>query len=155
MYKKMLLMLCVLFWLLASALGGSWALASGFTQEDRERLVRLETTLQVFMEQTDKRFEEIRSDMNSRFEDLRSDMNNRFEQLTSFLWMLVGLFSAMTVGTIGFAFWDRRTMVKKAREEAIQAIEKDGSLSHLIQALRQLAPDDPKLANVLRKYNLL
>lgn len=155
MYKKMLLMLCVLFWLLASALGGSWALASGFTQEDRERLVRLETTLQVFMEQTDKRFEEIRSDMNSRFEDLRSDMNNRFEQLTSFLWMLVGLFSAMTVGTIGFAFWDRRTMVKKAREEAIQAIEKDGSLSHLIQALRQLASDDPKLANVLRTYKLL
>ena len=151
MYKKMLLMLCVLFWLLASALGGSWALASGFTQEDRERLVRLETTLQMFMEQTELRFRHV----DNRLDDLRSDMNNRFEQLTSFLWMLVGLFSAMTVGTIGFAFWDRRTMVKKAREEAIQAIEKDGSLSHLIQALRQLAPDDPKLANVLRTYNLL
>lgn len=144
MVKKLLLTLCVLSWLSASALGGSWALASGFTQEDRERLVRLETTLQVFMEQTDKRFVE-----------LRSDMNSRFEQLTSFLWMLVGLFSAMTVGTIGFAFWDRRTMARQARDEAIQAIEKDGSLSHLIQALRQLAPDDPKLANVLRTYKLL
>ncbi len=144
MSKKMLLTLCVLFWLSASVLGGSWALASGFTQEDRERLVRLETTLQVFMDQTDKRFVE-----------LRSDMNSRFEQLTSFLWMLVGLFSAMTVGTIGFAFWDRQTMIKKAREETIQIIERDGSLRHLIQALRQLAPDDPKLANVLRTHGLL
>ena len=151
MFKKILLTLCALSWLLSPILGGSWALASGFTQEDRERLVRLETTLQMFMEQTDKQFGQV----DNRLGDLRSDMNNRFEQLTSFLWMLVGLFSAMTVGTIGFAFWDRRTMVNKARDEAIQIIEKDGNLSHLIQALRQLAPDDPKLANVLRTYKLL
>ncbi|WP_045221614.1 hypothetical protein [Desulfonatronum thioautotrophicum] len=144
MVKKILLTLGVLFWLSASAMGGSWALASGFTQEDRERLVRMEATLQMFMEQTKLRLGHV----DNRLGDLRSDMNNRFEQLTSILWMLVGLFSAMTVGTIGFAFWDRRTM-------AIQAIEKDGSLSHLIQALRQLAPDDPKLASVLRTYKLL
>ena len=31
----------------------------GFTQEDRERLIRLEATLQTFMEQTNKRFEEM------------------------------------------------------------------------------------------------
>ena len=49
----------------------------GFTQEDRERLIKIETTMQVFMEQTNKRFE----DINRRFEELREDMNNRFEQI--------------------------------------------------------------------------
>jgi len=34
----------------------SFAEKTGFTQEDRERLVRLEATLKVFMQQVDKRF---------------------------------------------------------------------------------------------------
>jgi rubrerythrin len=66
----------------------SFAKGVGFTQEDRERLIRLEATLQTFMEQTNKRFEEMREDMNKRFEqmdkrfeEMREDMNKRFEQL--------------------------------------------------------------------------
>ncbi|WP_157627888.1 hypothetical protein [Thermodesulfatator autotrophicus] len=45
---------------------GSWLLLAqvvkaqdGFTQEDCERLVRQETILKVFMEQVDKRFEQV------------------------------------------------------------------------------------------------
>ncbi|SFM92561.1 hypothetical protein SAMN05660836_01965, partial [Thermodesulforhabdus norvegica] len=49
----------------------------GFTQEDRERLIRLETTLQVFMEQVDKRFQQV----DARFAELREDVNKRFEQV--------------------------------------------------------------------------
>ena len=66
----------------------------GFTQSDRERLVRVEAIQTTFMqqvdkrleqvdkrfEQMDKRFEELRSDMNARFEQQRTDMNARFEQ---------------------------------------------------------------------------
>ncbi len=66
----------------------------GFTQADRERLVRVEAIQTTFMqqvdkrleqvykrfEQMDKRFEELRSDMNARFEQQRTDMNARFEQ---------------------------------------------------------------------------
>ena len=52
-----------------------------FTQADRERLVHIEATQTVFMQQVDKRFEELRTDMNARFELLRSDMNARFEQV--------------------------------------------------------------------------
>ncbi len=32
---------------------------TGFTQEDRERLVRLQATLKVFMGQVDKRFQQV------------------------------------------------------------------------------------------------
>lgn len=39
-------------------------------------------------------------------------MDKRFEQMMTFLWMLVALFGGITSATIGFAIWDRRTMVR-------------------------------------------
>ena len=173
----------------------------GFTQKDRELLIRLtvkmeemdkrfeqvdkrfdemrtdtnkrfdelRTAMNARFAQSDKRSEELRADMNARFaqsdkktEDLRADMNarfeqvdKRFEQLMNFLWILAGIFTTMTVATIGFAYWDRRTMVRKAREETIEIIEKEGRLKTLIQALRKLAEGDDKLAAVLRSFGLL
>ena len=112
----------------------------GFTQEDRERLVRVEATLKVFMEQVDKRFEQV---------------DKRFEQMMSFLWILVAIFTTLTGIVIGFAYWDRRTIIRKARDEAIEVIEREGKLRDLIKALRRLASEDKKLADVLRSYGLL
>ncbi|WP_461833784.1 hypothetical protein [Desulfothermus sp.] len=138
---------------------------TGFTQEDRERLVRLEATLNVFMQQVDKRFEqvdkrftELREDMNKRFEQVDKrfeQVDKRFEQMMNFLWMLVGIFTTLTGVVIGFAYWDRRTIVRKARDEAIEAIEKEGSLRDLIRALRNLASEEKKVAVVLRNFGLL
>jgi chaperonin cofactor prefoldin len=180
---------------------------TGFTQKDRERLVRLETTLNVFMEQVDKRITELREDMNKRFElidrrfeliDKRfedinkrfedinkrfedinkrfedinkrfedinkrfedinkrfEDINRRFDELINFLWMLVSIFTALTVAVIGFAYWDRRTIIRKARDEAIETIEKEGRLVHVIQALRKLAEEDKKVAEILRTFRLM
>ena len=148
----------------------------GFTQEDRERLVRLEATLKVFMEQVDKRFEqvdkrisELREDVNKRFEEMREDMNKRFEQvdkrfeqvdkrfeeMINFLWMLVGIFTTLTAVVIGFAYWDRRTIIRKARDEAIETIEREGRLKEFIKALRAYASEDEKFATVLRSFGLL
>ncbi|NPA40888.1 MAG: hypothetical protein GXO18_01245 [Aquificae bacterium] len=76
---------------------------TGFTQEDRERLIRLETTLKVFMEQTDKRFTELREDMNKRFEQVNNELNRLVN-------IMVGIFAgqiALVVAVIGFAWWDR------------------------------------------------
>jgi len=149
---------------------------TGFTQEDRERLVRLEATLKVFMEQLDKRFEqvdkrisELREDVNKRFEEMREDMNKRFEQvdkrfeqvdkrfeeMMTFLWMLVGIFTTLTAVVIGFAYWDRRTIIRKARDEAIETIEREGRLKEFIKALRAYASEDQKFATVLRSFGLL
>ena len=112
----------------------------GFTQEDRERLVRLEATLTVFMEQVDKRFEQV---------------DKRLDQMMTFLWILVAIFTALTGVVIGFAYWDRRTIIRKARDEAIEIIEKEGRLRDLIMALRELAKDDKRVASVLRSFGLL
>jgi len=31
-----------------------------------------------------------------------------FEQLYTFLWVITGIFTALILGVIGFAYWDRR-----------------------------------------------
>jgi len=122
--------------------------------ELEKRQIKLETTLQMFMEQTNKRFE----DMNRRFEDINrrfEDINRRFEQLYTFLWIITGIFTTLTLGVLGFAYWDRRTIIRKAKEETIETLEREGKLRNLIEALRELAKEDKKLADVLRQFNLL
>ena len=63
----------------------------GFTQKDRERIdrrfdqvekhmVRIETTLQMFMESINRRFTEQRKDINQRFEQA----DKRFAEMMSF-----------------------------------------------------------------------
>ena len=47
--------------------------------EERDRLIRLETKIDTGFQQMDKRFEDLRGDMNKRFEQV----DKRFEQLTS------------------------------------------------------------------------
>ncbi|WP_456324586.1 hypothetical protein [Desulfonauticus submarinus] len=180
--------------LVLSWINNLWAAKSSvFTQADRERLIRLEAILQTFIHQVDKRFLELREDMNKRFEQIDKrfeqidkrfeqvdkrfeqvdkrfeevdkrfeqvdkrfeEVNQRFNEMFSFMWILASIFTTLTASTIGFAFWDRKTMIKKAREETIKVIEKEGKLVHLIQALKQLSKKDPELAKVLRSFGLL
>jgi hypothetical protein len=107
-----------------------------FTLDDRDRLVRLETKMD-FM---DKRFEQV---------------DKRFEQMFNFLWAITGVFTTMTVSVIGFAYWDRRTIISKAKEETIAEIEKEGKVKNLVSTFRELAKSDPEVAKVLRQFNLL
>ena len=114
--------------------------ASEFTQEDRDRLIRMEATLKVFMQQVDKRFEQV---------------DKRFDQMMTFLWILAGIFTALVAAVIGFAYWDRRTIIRRAKEEAMEDMKREGLLRSILEVLRDIAPDNVKLAEVLRKYNLL
>ena len=163
--KRFFILVFVLFILINLQVG--FAKEVGFTQEDRERLIRLEATLQTFMEQTNKRFEDMNKrfedmnkrfeDMNKRFEELREDMNSRFEQLYTFLWIITGVFTTLTLGVIGFAYWDRRTIIRKAKEESVEEVDRRFNLNQLkklINALRELAGEDEKVARVLRQFGL-
>jgi chromosome segregation ATPase len=170
----------------------------GFDQQDRERLVRLETTILAFMQQSDKRFaelredinkrfeqldkriddlrqemnsrlEEMRADVNKRFEEMREDTNKRFEQvdkrfeqidkridqLITFLWILAGIFTALVVAVIAFAYWDRRTIIRRAKEEALKEMEEASRWKTILEALRQVAIKDSNVAEALRRFNLL
>jgi hypothetical protein len=59
--------------------------------------------------------------MNKRFEEV----DKRFEQMMNFLWMLTGIFTTLTMGVIGFAYWDRRTILRKKSEKRDRRIMLD------------------------------
>ncbi len=126
-----------------------------FTQEDRDRLIRVEVKLEEIdkrFEQIDKRFEQV----DKRFEQV----DKRFDQMMNFMWMLTTIFVAITGVTIGFALWDRRTMIRpfeikvKEIEEMIEEID-EGKMEKLLGALRHLAQTDIAIANVLKKFSIL
>ena len=115
-----------------------------------KRQAILEAQFKEFKEATNKRFE----DMNKRFEELREDMNARFQEVISFLKIMTGVFGGLVVGILAFALWDRRSFIRKAKEE----MDKEWEVSKvkpLIQALRELAKEDPKVAKVLKDFHLL
>ena len=119
----------------------------GFTQKDRELLIELK----VKMGEIDRRFEQV----DKRISDLRQDMNRSFDQLNNFLYILAGIFTSMIAVVIGFAYWDRRTIIREARREAIEFMEKEGILRRLLDALREMSGEDKRLATALKRFNLL
>lgn len=134
---------------------------NGFTQSDRERAIRTEVTLQEFMKATDKRFEAVDKrfeDANQRFED----MNKRFEDMNNFLLIIITVFAATAGGVFVYIIWDRKTFMTAALQNAkemvdgeLNVLQKEGKLTELIKAMRELAQDDPKVKNVLAKFHLL
>ena len=108
----------------------------GFTKKDRELLIEL----RVKMGEIDKRFEQV---------------DKRFGDMFNFLYILAGIFTSLVAVVIGFGYWDRRTIIREARREAIEFIEKEGVLRRVLDALRELSLEDNRLANALRRFNLL
>jgi hypothetical protein len=165
---KLTHILMVIFFFLAFMAGGREVYAQqeniGFTKSDRDRLIRMEAILEQHekrFESIDKHFDELHTDMNrrfessdKRFEELRNDMNIRFG------W-LIGLCTAMTIASIGFVRWNRRTMIRlfetKVREIelAIEELKSGKTATNVILALRELAKTDSKVAEVLKTYHLL
>ncbi len=136
--------------------------------EIEKRQAVLEAQFREFKESVDKRFEEVNKrfeqvdkrfeQVDRRFGELREDMNARFDQLYTFLWIITAIFTALVVAVIGFAYWDRRTIIRKAREEAVEEVERVygvSRLGELLKALRTLAREDRRLAEVLRNFGLL
>ena len=122
--------------------------SDGFTQKDRELLI----TLRVKVEEIDKRYEQLEKrfeQIDKRFEQI----DKRFDQMMTFLWMLVGIFTAITASTIGFAIWDRRSMIRPF-ESKVKELE-EGKIDKVISSLKTLAETDAKVAEILRRHNLL
>jgi hypothetical protein len=121
--------------------------------EIEKRQAILEAQFREFKEQVDKRFEQV----DKRFEDLRMDMNKRFEQMMKFMELMLLIFTSLVVAVIGFAYWDRRTIIRKAKEESVEEVGRRFSLEQikkLIEVLRELAREDEKVARVLRQFGL-
>ncbi len=132
--------------------------------EVEKRQAILEAEFKDFKEETNKRFEYLKEYMDKRFEDVNKrfeDMNKRFEDINkrfhdviSFLRIMTVVFGGLVVAILAFALWDRRTFIKKAKEEMDREWEVS-KVKALIHALRELAKEDPKVAKVLKDFHLL
>jgi len=111
----------------------SFPKAIPFTQDDRDRLIRLE---------------EGQKALNQRIDDL----NRRIDGLQTFmLWGFGILFGGMGI-LIGFVIWDRRTALAPAIKKYKELEEKEEKIE---KALKELAEKDPKIAEALKHVGLL
>ena len=94
------------------------------------------------------------------------DMNQRISSQQTTMLALFSSIVALILALFAYIAWDRRTMLKPVVER-LEVLEKDvmrdldighkdGSLlTRLVNALRELAQHDEKLASVLRSFSLL
>lgn len=119
----------------------------------------------MFHREMDKRFDMLHREMDKRFQQVDkrfvdfdkrfAEVDKRFEMLIRLMEAIIGAFVAIVAVVIAFALWDRRTMTRPF-EDKIEKLEEDSDrLRRLIAALRKLAKQDAKLAEVLRSFSLL
>ena len=151
--------LTIIVWIMLVAPSGA---DGGFTQVDRERMIRLEVKFEEMdkrFEQVDKRLVELREDMNNRF----VQVDKRFEQIMSMFYILSGIFTAMFTAVFGFAWWDRRSILVQAREEARNILKPhedrsqsvEAKLNNIAELLRRWSAKKPELKELMRYCNLL
>jgi hypothetical protein len=136
-----------------------------FTEKDRELLIAIKTKLEA----NDRRVTELREDTGQQILALREDMNFRFEQIDkrfeqvdvrlqemfNFFQLMIGALVAILVALIGFAYWDRRTIVRKAKEETLEDLNHKGPVRLILNVLKERSKTDAELERILKEYRLL
>lgn len=147
--------LCILvMWVMWGVPARGLAVETAPRITDREIIERL-TRLEEGQKHLQEALAQLRNDMNAQFN--RIDV--QFGRMFNLMLGVVGAFAAIVASTIGFAIWDRRTMVRPF-EAKIQSIEAElvhnrQGLHTLLEALRSLSETDERVADVLRRFNLL
>ena len=101
------------------------------------------------------RLEENQKAILQRIEALEKHFESRFEDIGRQLDRMAAIFTALVIAVIGFAYWDRRTIIRKAKEETLAEIRKEDRAKELMNALLELAKTDDRLAKVLKQFNIL
>jgi hypothetical protein len=97
-----------------------------FSLEDRDRIIRTEQNVIAI----DKRFEAV---------------DKRFDQLFNFLWAITGIFTAMMISMLGFAFWDRKLTLNPLKKEN----------QRMLAVLVDYGKTQPKLLEILKNAGFL
>ena len=158
---------CFLPWVVAVLFlpGPVWAVEAAPALADREIVERL-TRLEVGQAAMQAEMGQLREDMNRQTQQLRAemgqlreDMNLQFARQFRLTVALLSAFAALVAAIIGFALWDRRTMLRPF-ERSVRSLEEDLTTNRqrveaLLEAFRVLSQRDPAVANVLKQFNLL
>ncbi len=86
-------------------------------------------------------------------------MDKQFDRLVNVMIAIIGIFASMCGGTIWFALWDRRSMIRpfenKVKKTEEDIAENRNKLHTLIETFKTLSKTDEKVATILKKFNLL
>mgnify|MGYP001561041286 CR=1 FL=1 len=109
-----------------------------------ERLIKLEEGQKAILREMDKRFEAV---------------DKRLDQMINIFIAIVAAFSAIVATTVSFAIWDRRTMIRpfetKVKKIEDEITENRNRLNDLLTAFKTLGKSDKKVAEILKRFNLL
>jgi len=163
--KQIILVLFLILWGMPAIVSGIEVAPRITDKEIIERLTRLEEGQKSILREMDKRFEAIDrrfETIDKRFEaidrrfetiDKRFEaIDRRFNQLNNLIIGIIGAFSAIVAVTIGFAIWDRRSMIRPF-EDKVEELRKTDQ--KFLEILKTLAREDKKLAEVLKSFGIL
>jgi len=126
-----------------------------------QRIDDLDRKLSQRINDLDRKLSQRIDDTNRRIDDT----NQRISDLYDINLTMFAILAALITGLFGYIIWDRRTMMKPVQER-LERLERDierdldlrnehGSIpARLLNALRELAKTDEKLAAVLRSFSL-
>ncbi len=151
--KKILLILVVMA-IMGNALS-AYARDVSFSQEDRDRLIRLETKVDEGQKSLQRQIDDLKISIQRQFDGIQRQFDGiqrQFDKLyVLILWGFGILFGGMGI-LIGFVIWDRRTALAPAIKKN-KELEERGDL--LERALKEFAKQEPRLAEVLRTMRLM
>jgi len=170
--KRIILVFFLILWVMPAIVSGIEVAPRITDKEIIERLTRLEEGQKSILREMDKRFEAMDKrfeaidkrfesidkrfeSIDKRFEsiDKRFEvMDRRFDQLNNLIIGIIGAFSAIVAVTIGFAIWDRRSMIRPF-EDKVEELRKTDQ--KFLEILKTLAREDKKLAEVLKSFGIL
>jgi len=80
------------------------------------------------------------------------DVNDRIDTLSNYV---LGVFSSL-IAVIGFIYWDRRTMISKAKEEIEKKMDNRyrAVINEVVETLKDLATVNPEIEKVVKRHNL-
>jgi len=135
--KRIILVFFLILWVVPAIVSGIEVAPRITDKEIIERLTRLEEGQKSILREMDERFEA---------------MDKRFDQLNNLIIGIIGAFSAIVAVTIGFAIWDRRSMIRPF-EDKVEELRKTDQ--KFLEILKTLAREDKKLAEVLKSFGIL
>src|SRR3989339_762830 len=97
---RRIIFLIIFIFVLASS---TFAKDIPYTQEDRDRLIRVETRLEEGLKAVNQRIDGLEKSINQRIDGLEKSINQRIDSLQNLVYVVIsGIFVL-----IGFVLWDR------------------------------------------------
>ena len=123
-------------------------------KQTEQRFQAMEQRMEITHKQTEQRMEAMHEQTEQRFLSVEKRMDVQ--------WSLTLVLIMAIIGLVGFVVWDRKTALKPLErrfgriadelEHDLGVPSPEGSrLTRLIAALREIAPDDPKLSERMRE----